>query len=338
MYSKYFLLGVTCCLLIGAGCDRTSSSVPNNSESPIMPTSTQENTSPFQQLGSIEGMLGYPGEQLPPLTICAEETMLKKTYCIDHPGSAGDKDEFFTLNVPAGVYIVYAMPKPTGGADPNLRGYYSEFVICGMDAQKCFSHKPIPIKVESGKTVSKINPVDFYTPIEDGGQINNTSKKVFEASSGQLSFQYPSSWIYQMNNQDILNIQFYANEKQKKNGVSIMNFITPVPDGHLPYNNIVIETKKYPLNNSKGSIEYIVLKECLDEPVDNKPCTVKKQGGSVVAFWDKDKTINVEGDYDYKKLKFQIGQFYMNLPENEIEEKRMLNIFDEVIRSLRFVK
>lgn len=44
---------------------------------------------------------------------------------------------------------------------PNVRAYYSDFVICGLDA-KCRSHKPIVVEVTAGAAVKSVHPQDWY--------------------------------------------------------------------------------------------------------------------------------------------------------------------------------
>ena len=120
------------------------------------------------QPGVIEGSLSYPSEYIPDdMTISAENLATKKIYSTNQHLMA-KKYQYqvgFKLTVPPGDYHVFAqLPDPgRHGAEyaKNYRAYYSEFVKCGMSVN-CKSHAPITVKVKSGKTVSGIDPQDWY--------------------------------------------------------------------------------------------------------------------------------------------------------------------------------
>lgn len=111
--------------------------------------------------GILEGSLSYPGEIIPKdMEVCAENIETKDLVCTKEQFS----DTKYTLGtgykieLKGGKYYIYA----TVLSDPKkYKAYYSEFVTCGLKTE-CESHKPIEITVEIGKTVSKIDPQDWY--------------------------------------------------------------------------------------------------------------------------------------------------------------------------------
>src|SRR5262249_37559801 len=108
---------------------------------------------PVQTGGRIKGTRCYPSEYLPPMTVYARDTKTGKTY------STYVEDKRYTLNVPAGTYIVFAwtekIPYISGGS-------YSQAVPCGLHVS-CSDHSPIPVTVKPGKTVTGKDICDFYS-------------------------------------------------------------------------------------------------------------------------------------------------------------------------------
>lgn len=116
-----------------------------------------------QEMGTITGKLGYPAEELPPMVVCAETLTHNPIEAFCKNTEAGIRP--FSLEVPPGVYHVYAhLQHPLGSTQVDERAYYNEFVKCGLNA-KCPSHDPISVTVESGKTVKGIDPVDWYRTV-----------------------------------------------------------------------------------------------------------------------------------------------------------------------------
>lgn len=111
--------------------------------------------------GIIEGSLSYPSETIPKeMEVCAEDIETKDLVCTKEQFS-DTKYTFglgYKIELKEGKYYIYA----TVLSDPKkYRAYYSEFVTCGLKTE-CESHKPIAVAVEIGKTVSKIDPQDWY--------------------------------------------------------------------------------------------------------------------------------------------------------------------------------
>lgn len=114
---------------------------------------------PISKSGTIEGSLSFPSEGIPEnLEVCAENQDTKEVYCTDEhiQDSKYTYGIGYTLNVPAGIYLVYALD-PSG----DYKAYYSEFVTCGLSVN-CPSHEPIPVEVKAGETTSDVDPQDWY--------------------------------------------------------------------------------------------------------------------------------------------------------------------------------
>lgn len=114
--------------------------------------------------GYLNGNLSYPADGLPAdLKVCAENSSdSSKTFCSYHRISDAVYLYGFGYNlaVPAGTYHVYLASSVSG---TELRGLYSEFVKCGMDATHCPSHALVDVTVTAGKTEIGIDPADWYS-------------------------------------------------------------------------------------------------------------------------------------------------------------------------------
>lgn len=115
-----------------------------------------------KNLATIEGSLSFPSEFIPEdMKICAEDigTGSRQLYCTSQhiADRRFGNGVGYRLRVPQGAYYVYA----TTNALRDYRAYYSEFVICGLEVS-CPSHEPIGIKVTAGKTMSGVDPADWY--------------------------------------------------------------------------------------------------------------------------------------------------------------------------------
>lgn len=129
--------------------------------SPTVTTSVDPRTSPrvAGTTGTIEGEISYPSDYIPPdMQICAEDIATKQLACTSRKTRAG-KQMRYSMSLPAGEYFVFAQTKDS----PGQRAYYSEFVVCGLNAA-CKSHKPIAVAVAPGVARKQIDPQDWYAP------------------------------------------------------------------------------------------------------------------------------------------------------------------------------
>jgi hypothetical protein len=178
---------------------------------------------------------------------------------------------------------------------------------------------------------------------EPPAQITSTpardqSMKIFSNTTGGLSFEYPGTWLYDVQDrEDMFYVEFYQNEQDKKGNVPILSFSTPHPETGFEAMEVV-KSQKYPTNGGKGHIDYAYLKVCVEEVV-GKPCKTQK-GGELVASWSRDDKFKLKEGEDIKHLKYQSGQFlmYLDFLKNDAEEKKMVAVFDKIIKSLKFTE
>lgn len=120
-------------------------------------------------MGRITGNLSYPSEEIPAdIDVCAETLDGKTQHCGAQQSGTG-----YTLEVPAGVYQVYAYLR----SDPQNRAYYSQFVRCGAKLN-CTSHAPITVTVDKDQTVSDVEPGDWYPGLSGTQESNAVDQEV----------------------------------------------------------------------------------------------------------------------------------------------------------------
>lgn len=108
--------------------------------------------------GVIEGSLGYPGEFVPPLKVCAENLSTQTQFCT---GVVLEDTKYqhgvgYKLAVPPGRYRVFA-------SDTEKIAYFSQAVPCGLKVS-CQDHKPVTVVVTAGQEIAGVDPIDWYTP------------------------------------------------------------------------------------------------------------------------------------------------------------------------------
>lgn len=142
----------------------TSSVVQKNDQA----TSTQVSTSTENIIasttkgyGTIEGHMNYINPLYEGLKTCAEDIKTKERFCtsdynVVDTGRGTHVRLYKISNVPEGGYYVYTEDLK------KRRGYYSELAVCGLKVE-CESKKElIIVNVEAGKTVSSVDPLDWY--------------------------------------------------------------------------------------------------------------------------------------------------------------------------------
>lgn len=110
--------------------------------------------------GIIEGSLSFPSQGIPSdMEICAQNWISQETICTKNhiENSKYIYGVGYTLEVPEGEYYVYA----TVSSFDGYKAYYNKYVTCGLKYE-CQDTTPIIVKVEEGKTVSGIDPHDWY--------------------------------------------------------------------------------------------------------------------------------------------------------------------------------
>lgn len=100
--------------------------------------------------GKITGNLCYPSSGIPAGKIIAKNINTKEEFTQNYTGSSVSKTSYYFIPVPAGTYHV----KFGEGYYTNCDGSYG----CDIDA----NHKNLDVLVNSGQTVTGVNPCDFY--------------------------------------------------------------------------------------------------------------------------------------------------------------------------------
>jgi len=128
----------------GAGCDRGA--IEMEGIAPITIT-------PVPLPGTIEGLICYPSEGVPPMDLFFEEVNTQKVEQLSHPGGTMD----YSVDVPPGTYIAYAWRPP----DYLIGGAYTQAVSCGLTVN-CTDHSLIQFQVQAGQTTAGIDICDYY--------------------------------------------------------------------------------------------------------------------------------------------------------------------------------
>jgi hypothetical protein len=141
-----------------ASSDTPAPTTPATTNVPSTGGTTQPATT-----GTISGVLGYPAEGNPAVTIYAVSTTDRSVFFTvavprSTPGSA-PKPPYTITGVRPGTYHLIAY---TDGSDA-AGGAYTEFVRCGLSAS-CSDHTLIGVTVGAGQTVRDIDVSDWYAP------------------------------------------------------------------------------------------------------------------------------------------------------------------------------
>jgi hypothetical protein len=111
--------------------------------------------------GTISGLVGYPAEGHPALTICAfGATDRTVHHCVDVPQAiAPPKSPYAISGVAPGAYHLFAY----AAGNDRAGGAYTEYVRCGLQAS-CSDHTLVDVVVRAGETVRDIEVSDWYGP------------------------------------------------------------------------------------------------------------------------------------------------------------------------------
>lgn len=103
--------------------------------------------------GRIEGVLHYPSEGIPALTVYARNAATNETLLVN---TAENQQSFTFAEVPPGTYVVFAwLP------DGSLGGAYTQAVPCGLSVD-CTDHALIEVPVAAGQVSSGVDVADWY--------------------------------------------------------------------------------------------------------------------------------------------------------------------------------
>ena len=154
-----FIAGIVFTLAVGWGVMRVL-----KSDIDIVPAATSISSipsissAPIEQTGSIEGVLGYPSEQIPALDVYAQPTTNTSQFYVVE--TALNEGSFTISDVAPGSYYVFAY---VHGSEESSVGGYSKAVPCGLTVQ-CNDHSLIPVEVVANEPSTGIEIRDWYAP------------------------------------------------------------------------------------------------------------------------------------------------------------------------------
>jgi hypothetical protein len=113
--------------------------------------------------GTITGLVGYPAEGHPAMTICAfGATDRSVHYCVDLPQATTPPKSPYTISgLRPGTYHLFAY----AAGNDRAGGAYTEYVRCGLRAS-CSDHTLVEVVVRAGETVRDIEVSDWYGPTD----------------------------------------------------------------------------------------------------------------------------------------------------------------------------
>jgi hypothetical protein len=154
----------TACAPRAAGPSPTTTSTATVAAATSTPATTASGAPSTAQpvaTGTITGLVAYPAEGHPAITICAfGATDRSVHFCVDVPRATTPPKSPYTITaVRSGTYQLFAYVE---GSD-RAGGAYTEYVKCGLSAS-CSDHTPIDVTVRAGEAVRDIEVSDWYAP------------------------------------------------------------------------------------------------------------------------------------------------------------------------------
>ena len=143
--------------------------------------------------GTIDGTVAFPGEQTPSMTVYASDVDTSRVHSVQLTRGQSN----FTVEVPAGRYLVFLAPNEPGA--PNVYGAYTEYSLCtphDVDG-KCEDHSLVPVVVSARTPHGAVAIDDWYLSDDVAGQIDRIRGAAASFYSEPLSAprfsEYPSA-------------------------------------------------------------------------------------------------------------------------------------------------
>jgi hypothetical protein len=114
----------------------------------------------------VNGVLCYPSEYIPKMTVYLKQTNSQKVYKLK---TKENQRSFKFTNIPVGEYYCYSYTidkilTDTRGIGHKASGGYTKAVPCGLTVD-CKDHTLIKFKIDSNIGKDTINLCDFYGAI-----------------------------------------------------------------------------------------------------------------------------------------------------------------------------
>ena len=143
--------------------------------------------------GSIDGTVTFPGEHVPSMTVYASDLETSRVHSVRLARGQAN----FTVEVPAGRYLVFLAPNEPGA--PDVYGAYTEYSLCTPhDAdRKCEDHALLPVVINARTSHGSVTIDDWYLPDDVAGQIDRirgaAASFYSEPFSAPRFSEYPST-------------------------------------------------------------------------------------------------------------------------------------------------
>lgn len=102
--------------------------------------------------GTVTGLVCYPSESIPPMTLYFQEINTNLFTSLPHP----DGSNTYQVELTPGTYVAFAWLDP-----PVLGGSYSQAVPCGLTVS-CTDHSLIQFQVLPQQTTADVDICDWY--------------------------------------------------------------------------------------------------------------------------------------------------------------------------------
>jgi hypothetical protein len=107
--------------------------------------------------GTIEGVVTFPTQLVPSMTVYASELDTSKIRSVRLLRGQAN----FSVEVPPGRYLVFLAPNEPGA--PNIYGAYTQYCLCGShDVGKCEDHTLVPIAISARVPRAAVMIDDWY--------------------------------------------------------------------------------------------------------------------------------------------------------------------------------
>jgi len=143
--------------------------------------------------GTIDGTVTFPSEQIPSMTVYASDLDTSRVHSVQLTRGQSN----FTVEVPAGRYLVFVAPNEPGA--PNVYGAYTQYSLCrphDVDG-KCEDHALVPVVISARIPRGAVAIDDWYLSDDVAGQIDRIRGAAASFYSEPLSAprfsEYPSA-------------------------------------------------------------------------------------------------------------------------------------------------
>jgi len=142
--------------------------------------------------GTIEGAVAFPAQPVPSMTVYASDLDTLKIHSVQLARGQAN----FTVEVPAGRFVVFAAPNEPGA--PGVYGAHTQYSLCApRDAGGCEDHSLAPVAVTGRAPHAAVTIDDWYLTDAVAEQIDRVRGVAAGLDSEPLSAprfsEYPSA-------------------------------------------------------------------------------------------------------------------------------------------------